>query len=81
MAGRVTEDQIKTALGDVGDIWPESVVLELNLSEGGARHRSKRLSTRNGKNGAVSRAILIFNRQGPDYGQTSQKPDRCVQSV
>lgn len=25
MAGRVTEDQIKTALGDVGDIWPESV--------------------------------------------------------
>lgn len=25
MAGRVTDDQIKTALGDVGDIWPESV--------------------------------------------------------
>jgi hypothetical protein len=28
MAGRVTEDQIKTALGDVGDIWPESYKVE-----------------------------------------------------
>ena len=35
IAGRVTEDQIKTVLGEIGDIWPESVRVDF-LEDGGA---------------------------------------------
>lgn len=38
IARRVTEDQIKTALGELGDIWPESVRVDF-IEDGAAPTR------------------------------------------